>query len=86
MGRSVVTVSDLLNEPGLFLVLYCALIYPDSPGAIGSLLQPGVVHPQEAFTPFIRMLSDPVLINLNSYTIGPSSSLTVPKSCVVSSN
>ncbi len=73
------TVTVFVKLPGLPLELYIAVITPSFPGAIGSLVHFGVVHPQDAFTLLSTSASFPVFLNVK-VTVACTPSSIVPKS------
>ncbi len=70
---------SLVTRPDLPALLNTTLISPFSPGAIGSLGQSGMVHPQEALQLDITKSLSPVFSNLKvCSTLSPS--VITPKS------
>ena len=76
----VVILTCLLNLPGRFDGLYATLMTRVSPGATGSRLYVGLVHPQFARESITTTGSSPTFTALKVHCARPSSSLMMPKS------
>ena len=69
----------LVKLPGLPLELYIAVTTPSAPGATGSLVHFGVVHPQDAFTLLSTKGAFPVFLKVK-VTVACTPSSIEPKS------